>query len=508
MADIDEYLLTIRDEGKGENVRSAIINAIRAIHADKEYTPSTLKVTQNGTYEATQGNVWNKVIVETDGGDGGSIDYDYIGTIRDNGYYTPEILVDYLGMEPGHAIGGFHVDVDQVTGDLGEITITENGEYDPIKDGWDGYSKVYVNVFGGSGQPGQNCRVRFFDADGRLLQQKSVAWGTDFTCDVVPSAGQFVGWNPSLQRITSDTDFHAVYANSGVAGNVIMDSWETIVTRMQSKNKSIYPPGSYKDILISGGKNTGFGGAKVSYILRMVLVGYERDFTNGGGTAFSTWISNVAVSTAKANAHNANGLFNITPWASKDAWVAARGADLARDLLTPNWGNSLLRAVLNNDKSQLLTSLDIEKYDDTDKMAEIINEGTGYDKMWQSIKPVLKTYGYRKYSDTTYTGYTIAYTDGVSLDKIWVPSRKECSTDTTNYKDFPIEASGTSYIDVLDSIYKSGSNSGGSVLRELVDYASSTTSCPYFGFANNNYALSICAAPATATYNVQIGFCL
>ena len=418
MANIDEELRIIRDEGRGEDVRAAIVSAIKKIVVEREYPPTTLKVNSNGTKE---GGPWNKVIVEVDGGvDKMNVD-SCTGDITENDYYDIKKLKKLGLIDNPNSIGtdGFTVNVPQRKGEYGEINITENGVYDPLLDGFDGYSKVYVNVLGGDIK--DNYTVRFFDGT-RMLEAKSVPRGTNatYTGSTKLSGAFFTGWNPNPINVSRDMDCYATYAGGGVGplidrfSSTITDSWAQIIEKVGAGGRP-YPVGSTKTLTI-----TVPGGATL--VLNMMLIGYNVD-VDEHGKYVSTW-TNINWDIEMSN--DANYVFG----------KITKAAQLASAEITQChgntiwWGNCLLRALLNGDPSQIAFDTDPGNddlsYYNANAAANILLPGlldiAAGTSLFSKIKKVTK---YSVWYNIDASGNAMNLRDQITQDKIWLPSTRE-----------------------------------------------------------------------------------
>lgn len=438
MANIDRELSIIRGgqdspEGseRGENVRIAIADAIKKIYNEREYPPTTLNVHNNGTVE---GGPWNKVVVDVpEGGvDVGLID-SLQGDITENAYYTIQKLKDIglISSDKCIAVDGFTVNVKQKTGEYGEIVITENGTYDPLLDGYDGYSKVYVNVLGGSIK--DNYTVRFFD--GKILKEvKSVPRGTNAVYTGGPLSGSnFTGWNPSPVSVSRDMDCYAVYAD-GVNGAIIdkysetiMDSWAQIIQKVGSGTRP-YPIGSTKHLALRGYNNAEF-------LLNMCLIGYNSD-KDENGKYVSTWM-NINNDILSSNA--ANNIIGCMSYAGGQYNNRQTEYENCHSN-TIWWGNSLMRALWNGDKTDIAydTNLGSDDLSYFNAMAAqnlllptVIDKAAGT-SLYSNIKRVIK---YSCHNQLAYDGATWRSTmirNKITKDKIWLPSTRELAYPLCN----------------------------------------------------------------------------
>ena len=429
MANIDEELKIIKGSpdgsvgGRGEDVRAAIISAINKIIQEREYPPTTLLVNTNG--EKT-GGPWNKVIVNVSGGlDTKNIDN--CGTITENDYYDLKKLKKLGLIDNPNCIGvdGFLVNVNQKTGEYGEITITENGVYDPLLDGYDGYSKVYVNVLGGEIK--DYYTVRFFDGT-RMLEAKSVQRGTNaiYTGTTRLSGTNFTGWNPSPVSVSRDMDCYAVYADGASSllidrySETIPDSWAQIVEKIGTRP---YGEGSTKNLLLT----TPAG----NILLNMCLIGYNLD-VDDHEKYVSTWVNiNWDVITKHGDA--------LVGWPfgifSKTQLSYANQKSTFGDTIW--WGNSLLRALLNGDNSNLVCADDIAFYDSMvvagTLVPNLIDVAAGT-SLFRNLKLVTK---YSTKYNIDAGGTAAIWRDQMTQDRIWLPSTRELFYPSYNNEGVP-----------------------------------------------------------------------
>lgn len=148
LANIDSELSTIQNGRYGEDIRTAIKDAIYKVN-NAGYMPvvENLNVVENGTYTPSAGvNGFSKVVVNVPGGGGypeptGTISITENGTVNVKDYASANVNV-----QPN----------------LQSKTVTENGTVTPDS-GYDGLSSVVVDVSGG----GSNIRgFELYAADG------------------------------------------------------------------------------------------------------------------------------------------------------------------------------------------------------------------------------------------------------------------------------------------------------------------------------------------------------
>lgn len=268
MANIDAELDVILKAERGDEVRNAIAAAIQKISADREYKPKTLNIGDSDNHKTLKGGPWDKVVVDISGSGGASIDLDYFGVVDANGYYDLW-NTGWADRFPGHGWNGFHVDVPQHDANLTVKEITENGVYDPLTEGYDGYSKVVVSVPNAAGS-GDLLTVSFYNGN-LFLSSTQVAYGGQavYTGETPVGDTPFIGWNPDPSRVLSNMRCEAVFA--GGLGGTISDDWVTIAKNCQAGlAQSKYPIGSSKELVYYL-----YGNTAIPYRCQMVLAAYN-----------------------------------------------------------------------------------------------------------------------------------------------------------------------------------------------------------------------------------------
>lgn len=193
--DISQEISAIQEAARGSEIRQPIVNALNTLNSgtlpqvsaqdakkilcvnsqgqwvasSEQYVPTptgTLSIDANGTYNVTDKA---QAIVNVPTGSSAVL---VSKTISQNGYYNPSadnadgysgVTVNVQGgIVPSGSIqisqNGVYDVTDKASaivnvpasGVYGEKTISENGEYNPSDDGYDAYSRVTVNVSGGS----------------------------------------------------------------------------------------------------------------------------------------------------------------------------------------------------------------------------------------------------------------------------------------------------------------------------------------------------------------------
>lgn len=288
MADISGYLNNIRTAESGETVRDSIIQCLNKINNDNPTQVKPLNVTANGTYSSDTGIAYNPVTVNVPAG--GSSGYSFKELVVDeNGEYEPE--------EENEMFNKVTVNVPQLATDIMQDTyeITENGEYDPLLDGYDGYGKIVVNVQGGGGDG--PFLVEFYDTDHttKLYSEYVEKFGNANFQGTLPVSGtgeRFVGWNPSPLGVTRDLKCYPYFKDISYDPTEIQDGWDTILMNRGAG----YPIGAHKFLAygatwtadeIKTYINPSYAGDSVAVNLYMMM--YKVAEGEGGTT--SSWLS-------------------------------------------------------------------------------------------------------------------------------------------------------------------------------------------------------------------------
>ena len=415
VVNIDSVLDTIKKAQRGEDVRQAIIEALRMIYNDKEYPPTSIEIKHNGT---VTGGPWNKVKVNVDSAKTSMRIDCPKGPITENGYYTLQDLKNIgLVEDPDcDGIDGISVQVGQVNGGFGEKNITENGVYDPLLDGFDGYSKVYVNVLGGEIK--DYYTVRFFDGKS-LLETKSVPRGTNasYTGNRPLSGTNFTGWNPQPVAVSRDMDCYAQYGTGTTTVlydrtmSTIMDSWSQICEKIESGNRP-YQPGNTKQLYVAG-----YNGSM--YLLNMMLMGYNLD-KDVNGKLVSTWININPAIVYSTSDNYVFGRFSKGPRSYGTQFDQCGGQSIW-------WGSSLIRSLLNGKGTDLVYSGDLTYFNNNaannilfPNALQVTEPG-----LWTRIKEVVKYSGRDNLTRSGSTTNVQFVRDNPTNDKIWLASSRE-----------------------------------------------------------------------------------
>ena len=274
MADISGYLTNIKNAERGEDVRDSIIAALNKINNDNPANIQPLSVSANGTYSGENGVVYNPVTVNVPEGASQALTLKTI-EITENG----ETEAD-----DGEAFMKVIVDVPQYENEImDEITITANGDYEALLDGYDGYGVVHVNV---QLTPSGTFTVDFMSVDGTSIAQRyEVAAGGGATWKgtaPVSSGMRFVGWNPNPTNVQGNMVCYPKFESISYTVGEITDTWSEIIKNINAGNKDKYSIGQWKMISF----------ADTYYATRMQLVGKGVDPLAGNkGYAETTWLA-------------------------------------------------------------------------------------------------------------------------------------------------------------------------------------------------------------------------
>ena len=274
MANITSYLESIKSAESGEVVRDSIVGALKKINSDNPTVVKPLNVTANGTYTG-DGVAYGPVTVNVPGGTTSPVTLSTL-QVTENGYYEAGEGEAYLGVE---------VNVPQTQAEMRAISINQNGEYDPEDDGYDGFSYIIVDVpQKGSGGP---YTVTFHNTDGTVLQTIAgvpEGGGATYAGFVIPESPgmRFVGWSPNPTYVDFNMNCYPRFANMDLAEYMIAEDWETIARNIEKEGVDVgYEIGAWKLLDI-----TGYG------TVRMMLAAKGVDELEGlNGYAATTWIA-------------------------------------------------------------------------------------------------------------------------------------------------------------------------------------------------------------------------
>lgn len=304
--------------------------------------------------------------------------------------------------------------------------------------------------------------VRFYDDDNNLIQtDANVPQYGDAHCTLLDGSIvdglYFKGWNPSPTVVTRNLDCYPSRGDYIINHEEIRDSWETICRDRGAH----YPLSSYKSLVVSIPSYTfdydfkywngnewvdshteSISAGSVSVALDMVKV------AEGEDNSVSTWLSTGVIYIAG----------NVMDSGKR---TGAYGVSDANAQYTSDWGNSAIRKYLN---THFLENLPASIRD--------------------TIVQVTKDYiGDVSVPHPTSIGYSMLNKE--SLDKIWIPSKKELYTKIKDYTNATwwsgYEANGIDYA----SVY----------MPTISTYGRTETSClrssgGYNGNRLNNYVMA------------------
>ena len=311
MANIESKLTTIRSASGGEDVRDAIIGALRDINND---VPADMSNPVQKEYNMPQGSdltvplnppeLVSQIIVRQPGSGGKSTTLNDI-TVTENGEYP----ADDPSYDPDKELRYYSkvtVKVPQLANavlDL-EEEITQNGTYSAPADwGVDGIRTFTVNVSGAGGDG--PFQVEFYD------KVQSDPTAKAIQTQIIPKNGSaifnpgqdgypksqigqaFVGWNPEPVNVTRDMKCYPRFSDQTIEPGEIGDDWTVILAK-----KGIgYPLGAKKS-LAYGAQFTneemmacGYDSESREEYRRAVFVTEMVKVAEGEGGTNSTWLS-------------------------------------------------------------------------------------------------------------------------------------------------------------------------------------------------------------------------
>ena len=427
MADISGYLNNIRSAESGETVRDSIIQCLNKINKDNPNQTKPLNVTANGTYTSETGYSYNPVTVNVPTGGASGYTFEEL-EVTENGEYEPD--------EDNKMFNKVTVNVPQFANELAPdgYTITQNGEYDPLLDGYDGYGKIIVNVNEKTGDG--PFTVEFYnkpitDPSATLIHTETVNKNGSVTFTALDGTtngqGQwFKGWSPDPTNVTRDLKCYPVYSDIVIDPTEISDTWDQIC----ANGGAPYPIGAHKSLYVEvpaqnwdynnptliencpfymdgttklyprGVYNNTINIAVTGFLLDMVKV------AQGESGSTSTWLSRKRT---YANVSNTDRALFIGSGKNGDSSAPGWFKHPDPSILIQkrqDWGNSSVRAYLNEYFFKCMSPM-----------------------MQASIKPVSKTYYGAMSYDQTWPQAAFKQ----SSDRIWIPSMAEFKTWINSY---------------------------------------------------------------------------
>lgn len=390
MANIESKLNAIRNASGGEDVRDAIIGALRDINNDvpadmsnPEHITVDAQAASDVTVPFNPPKLVSQILVKAPNSGGKDMRLETID-ITQNGKYP----TDDPNYDPDEEIRYYkevNVKVPQLANaiEMETVEITANGLYSATEWGVDGLRSINVNVQGVSGDG--PFEVKFYDkpigtAGATVIETQLVAKGGSIACTKLDgttdsSGNGFKGWSPSPTNITRDMDCYPTYSQVVITPGSISEDWDVIVR----DGGAHYPLQSHKSIqwaLQTPAITVGtYSGDTIDIPAGNVsIVGDFYKVAEGESGSHSTWLLNTHVlTTSFGNLH----MSAYSGYGEESDW----------------WGNSPIKQWLNN---ALLAAFP--------------------DALKANIKEVTKT-SLHRVSGT--------WIDETSSDRIWIPSAKE-----------------------------------------------------------------------------------
>lgn len=310
MADISSKLDKIKSAERGEDVRDAIIGALRDINNDVPAdmsNPERVTADMPGNSDLTipfnPPKLVSEIYVRQAGSGGKSTTLKDI-TITENGEY-PTDEEDYDSSTENRYYKKVKVDVPQLANkiEMDEVVIEQNGTYSATEWGVDGLRTITVNVQEAAGDG--PFQVEFYDK----VQTDPTA--TVIQTQLIPKNGSaifnpgqdgypkspigqaFVGWNPEPVNVTRDIKCYPRFSDQTLEPGEISDDWTVILAK-----KGIgYPLGAKKS-LAYGAQFTneemmacGYSSESREEYRRAVFVTEMVKVAEGEGGTNSTWLS-------------------------------------------------------------------------------------------------------------------------------------------------------------------------------------------------------------------------
>lgn len=390
MANIESKLSTIRSASGGEDVRDAIIGALRDINND---VPADMSNPEDYRGNMASGSDYSdsfnppklirSIYIQQPNTGGKSMKLETIDITRNGKYPT-----DDPNYDPDEEIRYYkevNVKVPQLANsiEMETVEITANGLYDATEWGVDGLRSINVNIQGTSGDG--PFVVNFYDkpigtAGATIIETQLAAKGASVACTkldgTVDSSGNgFKGWSPSPMNITRDMDCYPTYSQVIITPGSISEDWDVIAL----DGGAHYPLQSHKSIqwaLQTPAITVGtYSGGTIDIPAGNVsIVGDFYKVAEGESGSHSTWLLNTHVLTSSFGNIHASA-------------YSGQGAE------SDWWGTSPIKQWLNN---ALLAAFP--------------------DALKANIKEVTKT-SLHRVSGT--------WIDETSSDRIWIPSAKE-----------------------------------------------------------------------------------
>lgn len=405
MANIESKLTTIRSASGGEDVRDAIIGALRDINND---VPADMSNPEDYRGNMASGSDYSdsfnppklirSIYIQQPNTGGKSMNL-VSATITENGKYpTPDKDDGGGSYNPDEEVRYYksvEVKVPQLANAVMDLEeeITQNGMYSAPADwGVDGLRSFTVNV--NSAPVSGTFEVEFYDVTGtNIIKTELVpAYGSAYCgeYDGKTYQGQyFKGWSPSPTNVTKNLKCYPMFGSYVIDPSDIQDDWPVIC----SKRGAGYPLGSHRVLSLTGiqipesqfeflGTTVTVPAATCNFAQEIVKV------AEGESGTTSTWISSAGFCVTSVP----NGTPSIFP-----------GINISH---RANWDTSYFKHWLDTVLFNILP-----------------------DDLKNTIKQVTKN---------TQVNNGGQYMDMQSLHKIWIPSNKELETWVTPIMQNPI----------------------------------------------------------------------
>ena len=539
MANIDSKLNTIKSASSGEDVRDAIIGALRDINND---VPADMSNPEDYRGNMASGSDYSdsfnppklirSIYIQQPNTGGKSMRLETIDITRNGKYPTDD--PNYNPDEEIRYYKEVNVKVPQLANaiEMETVEITQNGLYDATEWNVDGLRSINVNVNGASGDG--PFKVEFYDTPasdptGAVIETELVPKNGSASCtllDGTTSGGlYFKGWNPPPSGITRDLKCYPVYGDIIINPGEIQDGWDVICAKKGAEypllstkplSFAIVVPietllaewiacksGNPNDTARMRVKTSSTGGVQTICQVSCDMV----KVAEGESGSTSTWISTGCIDFS-VNGNNSPAQIGFVNDDGSVTWggsvnIGNQGTHMLicnrSDWLNSgnytaclDWGGSLIRNFLNN---MFLSNLP--------------------EPLIRSIVQVNKSY--KGWSTLTSTATRIEKT---SLDKIWIPSMKEFHTlmeAYTAYTDDTYPSSPLSDVEEINGIdysvnyvptWPSAAAPGWWVTRTMVSHINGGT-LPMWMCANSSTQYyGSWQRWSGNTNNVPFGFCL
>ena len=260
MANIDSKLNTIRNASSGEDVRDAIIGALRDINND---VPADMSNPEDYRGNMAAGSDYSdsfnppklvrSIYIQQPNTGGKSMKLETIDITRNGKYPTDD--PNYNPDEEIRYYKEVNVKVPQLANaiEMETVEITQNGLYNATEWNVDGLRSINVNVQGASGDG--PFQVEFYDKvqtdpTAAVKETQLIPKGGSAITSyqpVSPTGQIFTGWNPDPVNVTRDIKCYPRFVDKTIVPGEILDDWEIIC----SNGGANYALGNYKNLPFS-----------------------------------------------------------------------------------------------------------------------------------------------------------------------------------------------------------------------------------------------------------------